>query len=45
MDEFHKKLAALRRDCHRHPELGFQEIRTKDKVALARDRLPARKDT
>jgi hippurate hydrolase len=26
-------LTALRRDFHRHPELGFQEIRSKSKVA------------
>ena len=33
MDEFHRKLTALRHDFHRHPELGFQEERTKAKVA------------
>ena len=33
MDEFHKRLTALRRDFHRDPELGFQEERTKAKVA------------
>lgn len=33
MDEFHKKLTTLRHDFHRHPELGFQEKRTKDEVA------------
>ncbi len=33
MDEFHQKLTALRRDFHRNPELGFQEERTKAKVA------------
>ena len=33
MDEFHKKLTDLRRDFHRDPELGFQEVRTKAKVA------------
>ena len=33
MDGFHKKLTALRHDFHRHPELGFQEARTKAKVA------------
>ncbi|MGH1482106.1 MAG: amidohydrolase [Geminicoccales bacterium] len=33
MDEFHQKLTALRRDFHRHPELGFREERTKAKVA------------
>ena len=33
MDGFHKKLTALRHDFHRYPELGFQEARTKAKVA------------
>lgn len=33
MDDFHKKLTDLRHDFHRNPELGFQEIRTKEKVA------------
>ena len=33
MDDFHKKLTALRHDFHRNPELGFQEVRTKEKVA------------
>ena len=33
MNEFHARLEALRRDFHRHPELGFQERRTKAKVA------------
>ncbi|MFD1196506.1 amidohydrolase [Seohaeicola saemankumensis] len=33
MDGFHKRLMALRHDFHRHPELGFQEERTKAKVA------------
>lgn len=33
MDEHHKKLTALRHDFHRYPELGFQEERTKAKVA------------
>jgi len=33
MDDFAEKLIALRRDLHRHPELGFQETRTKAKVA------------
>jgi hippurate hydrolase len=38
MDEFHKKLTAIRQAFHRDPELGFQEIRTKAKVAeLLRD--------
>ena len=33
MDDFAKKLVALRHDLHRYPELGFQEIRTKAIVA------------
>jgi len=33
MDGFHKMLTALRHDFHRYPELGFQEARTKAKVA------------
>ncbi len=33
MTEFHDKLTAMRRDFHRHPELGFQEARTKAVVA------------
>ncbi len=33
MTDFHTKLTALRRDFHRHPEPGFQEVRTKAKVA------------
>ena len=33
MDDFHTKLTALRHDFHRNPELGFQEVRTKGKVA------------
>lgn len=33
MDEFHKKLTALRRAFHRDPELGFNEVRTKSTVA------------
>lgn len=33
MNAFHARLKALRRDFHRHPELGFQEKRTKAKVA------------
>jgi amidohydrolase len=38
MDEFHKKLTATRQSFHRDPELGFQEVRTKAKVAdLLRD--------
>ena len=33
MTDFHTKLTALRRDFHRNPEPGFQEVRTKAKVA------------
>lgn len=33
MDEFYNKLTALRRAFHRDPELGFDERRTKAKVA------------
>jgi hippurate hydrolase len=33
MNNFAEKLIALRRDLHRHPELGFQETRTKAIVA------------
>lgn len=33
MNEYQKKLTALRHDFHRHPELGFQEERTRAKVA------------
>lgn len=33
MDGFHKKLTTMRRDFHRDPELGFDEHRTKAKVA------------
>jgi len=33
MDDFAEKLIVLRRDLHRHPELGFQETRTKAIVA------------
>lgn len=33
MTEFETRLAALRHDLHRHPELGFQETRTKRIVA------------
>lgn len=36
MSDFQEKLTKLRRDIHRHPELGFQEQRTKSLVA---DRL------
>ncbi|MBQ4825894.1 amidohydrolase [Leisingera sp. HS039] len=33
MNSFQDRLTALRRDFHRHPELGFQEDRTRAKVA------------
>ena len=33
MSDFHQRLTALRQDFHRDPELGFQEVRTKAKVA------------
>lgn len=33
MDDFHRRLTALRQDFHRHPELGFEETRTKQVVA------------
>ncbi|WP_281954279.1 amidohydrolase [Pseudophaeobacter arcticus] len=33
MDEFHKRLTALRQQFHQHPELGFEEHRTKSRVA------------
>jgi len=33
MSSFADRLAALRQDFHRHPELGFQEEQTKAKVA------------
>ncbi|UWQ24222.1 amidohydrolase [Leisingera aquaemixtae] len=33
MTSFQDRLTALRRDFHRHPELGFQEDRTKARVA------------
>ena len=35
MNDFHQKLTAFRRDLHRHPELGFEETRTKAKIATA----------
>ena len=36
MDDFVKRLTAIRHDFHRHPELGFEEVRTK---AIVADRL------
>jgi len=33
MSDFQDRLTAIRRDIHRHPELGFQELRTKALVA------------
>ncbi|SLN49535.1 putative hydrolase YxeP [Roseovarius albus] len=33
MEEFHQRLTDLRRAFHRDPELGFQEVQTKAKVA------------
>ncbi|NVK13396.1 MAG: amidohydrolase [Rhodobacteraceae bacterium] len=33
MTTFQDRLTALRRDFHRHPELGFQEERTRAKIA------------
>ena len=33
MDEFHTRLAALRQAFHRDPELGFDEVRTKARIA------------
>ena len=33
--EFHSELTAFRRDIHAHPELGFAESRTAEKVAQA----------
>ena len=33
MEDFHKRLIERRRDFHRHPELGFQETRTKREIA------------
>ncbi|MEM7321000.1 MAG: amidohydrolase, partial [Pseudomonadota bacterium] len=33
MTDFHSRLTARRRDFHRHPELGFQESRTKSEIA------------
>ncbi|UWQ09786.1 amidohydrolase [Aliiroseovarius crassostreae] len=33
MDDFHRRLTALRHDLHRHPELGFEETRTRQVIA------------
>ncbi|WP_122074719.1 amidohydrolase [Pseudophaeobacter sp. EL27] len=33
MDEFHKRLTAMRQQFHQEPELGFEEHRTKARVA------------
>ncbi|MEP4037924.1 amidohydrolase [Pseudophaeobacter sp.] len=33
MDEFHKRLTAMRQKFHQEPELGFEEHRTKARVA------------
>ncbi|MBL4807815.1 MAG: amidohydrolase [Rhodobacteraceae bacterium] len=33
MDDLHQRLTALRHDLHRHPELGFDEDRTKAVIA------------
>lgn len=33
MTDFVQNLRAIRQDLHQHPELGFQEIRTKAKIA------------
>lgn len=38
-DELAPELVALRRDLHRHPELGFQEHRTAGRVAAALEEL------
>ena len=32
VDKLKKELIELRRDFHRHPELGLQEHRTADKI-------------
>jgi len=32
-EDFHARLTSLRHDLHRHPELGFEEMRTKAMVA------------
>lgn len=41
MADFHQRLTALRHDLHRHPELGFAEVRPRAIVAHhLRDREP-----
>jgi amidohydrolase len=37
--ESHKELIALRRDFHKHPELGFEEFRTSDIIANYLEKL------
>lgn len=32
LEQLHPELVSLRRDFHRHPELGFQEFRTQKKI-------------
>ena len=33
--QFHPELTAFRRDLHAHPELGFEEVRTANRVVEA----------
>ena len=33
MGDYKHDLEKIRHDFHRHPELGFQEVRTKQKLA------------
>ncbi len=37
--ELSRRIIAMRRDLHRHPELSWQEVRTANKVCEALDRL------
>jgi metal-dependent amidase/aminoacylase/carboxypeptidase family protein len=37
----HADMTAWRQDIHAHPELGFQETRTADKVARQMEAWPA----